>query len=114
MHSMSDIRGMGKHTTHCVEEIEMNFTRCFEAVCMHTMQQVQGAPIKTPYPLPDEEGVVLESYCDDHHGYLLLEVDGQILKGQYFAVPTIQEPASTPAQQIDAFTLDLKTHQLQD
>jgi acid phosphatase type 7 len=81
---------------------------------LHTMQQVQGAPIKTPYPLPDGEGVVLESYCDDHHGYLLLEVDGQTLKGQYFAVPTIQEPASTPAQQIDAFTLDLKTHQLQD
>ena len=80
---------------------------------LHTMQQVQGTAIKTPYPLPDEAGVVLENYCDDHHGYLLLEVDGQTLKGQYFAVPTMQEPAGTPAQQIDAFTLNLKTHQLQ-
>ncbi len=80
---------------------------------LHPMQQVQGAPIKTPYPLPDEEGVVLESYCDDHHGYLQLELDGQTLTGQYFSVPTRQEPANTPAQQIDAFTLNLKTHQLQ-
>lgn len=80
---------------------------------LHTMQQVQGALIKTPYPLPDKAGVVLESYCDDHHGYLLLEVDSQTLKGQYFAVPTKQEPAGTPAQQIDMFTLNLKTHLLQ-
>lgn len=80
---------------------------------LHTMQQVQGAPITTPYPLPDESGVVLESYCDDHHGYLLLEVDGQFLKGQYFSVPTRQEPANTPSQQIDVFTLNWKTHQLQ-
>jgi hypothetical protein len=80
---------------------------------LHTMQQVQGAPITTPYPLPNEEGVVLESYCDDHHGYLLLKVDSQTLSGQYFAVPTIKDPANTPAQQTDAFTLNLTTHQLQ-
>ena len=80
---------------------------------LHKMQQVQGAPITTPYPLPDESGVVLESYCDDHHGYLLLEVDGQFLRGQYFSVPTINEPANTPSQQIDVFTLNWKTHQLQ-
>ena len=80
---------------------------------LHTMQQVQGAPITTPYPLPNEEGVVLDSYCDDHHGYLLLEVNAQTLSGQYFAVPTIKDPANTPAQQTDAFTLNLTTHQLQ-
>ena len=80
---------------------------------LHTMQKVQGAPIKTPYPLPDETGVVLESYCDDHHGYLLMEIDNQTLKGQYFAVRTMHEPAGTPAQQIDAFTLNLNTHQMQ-
>ena len=80
---------------------------------LHTMQQVQGAPIKTPYPLPDEAGVVLESYCDDHHGYLLMEIDGQTLKGQYFAVPTMHDPAGTPAQQIDAFALNLQTHEMQ-
>ena len=80
---------------------------------LHRMQQIQGASIKTPYPLPDEEGVVLESYCDDHHGYLLLKVDSQTLSGQYFAVPTIKDPANTPAQQTDAFTLNLTTHQLQ-
>ncbi len=80
---------------------------------LHTMQQVQGAPLPTPYPLPDEPGVVLESYCDDHHGYLLMQIDSQTLKGQYFAVPTMKDPSGTPARQTDAFTLNLKTHQMQ-
>ena len=80
---------------------------------LHTMQQVQGAPLQTPYPLPDEEGVVLESYCDNHHGYLLMQIDSQTLKGQYFAVPTMKDPTGTPAQQTDAFTLNLMTHQMQ-
>lgn len=77
---------------------------------LHTMQQVQGGPIKTPYPIPNEEGVTLENYCANQHGYLLMEVDGKTLKGQYFAVPSAQ---GSPAQQKDSFTLDLTTHQIQ-
>ncbi len=80
---------------------------------LHTMQQVNGEPIVTPYPIPGETGVVLESYNDDHHGYMLLAIDGQTLSGQYFTVPTIQDPAGTPAQLIDTFTLNWKTHQIQ-
>jgi len=79
---------------------------------LHSMLQVQGAPIKTPYPVPDE-GVILESYCHDRHGYLLLKVDGETLNGQYFAIPRLHESWSAPAQLIDSFTLNLKTHQLQ-
>jgi hypothetical protein len=77
---------------------------------LHSMQKVNGRPIKTPYPIPNEEGVTLENYCANQHGYLLMEVDGKTLKGQYFAVPSAQ---GTPAQQKDSFTLDLTTHQVQ-
>lgn len=80
---------------------------------LHSMQTVQGAPIITPYAVPGEEGVTLESYCANRHGYLLMEVDGKTLKGQYFSVPRLQESWSAPAQQVDSFTLDLTTHQLQ-
>jgi acid phosphatase type 7 len=79
---------------------------------LHQVIQVNGQPIKTPYPVPSSD-VTLESYKDDHHGYLLMTVDGSKLTGQYFTVPTQQEPASNPSQQIDSFTVDLTTHQLQ-
>ncbi len=79
---------------------------------LHYMQKVNGQPIKTPYQVPGED-VTLESYCDDHHGYLLMQVDGQTLKGQYFSVPRLHESWRAPAQQIDSFTLNWQTHKLQ-
>jgi acid phosphatase type 7 len=70
-----------------------------------------GETLQTPYPLP-ELNVTLESYCDDHHGYMRLEVTPQTLKGEYFAVPRPQESWNAPAQLTDSFTLDLKQHRL--
>jgi acid phosphatase type 7 len=79
---------------------------------LHKVIQVQGQPIQTPYPVPNTD-VTLESYNDDHHGYVLLTIDGTTLTGKYFTVPKQQDPPNTPSQQIDAFTLNLATHQLQ-
>jgi hypothetical protein len=44
---------------------------------------------------------------------LLMTVDRTTLTARYFAVPTQRDPANAPSQQIDAFTLNLATHQLQ-
>ena len=79
---------------------------------LHYMLKVQGAPIQPPYAFPDM-GVTLEQYCEDRHGYLLMEVDGKTLKGSYFSVPRPQEPWRNPAQLVDSFTLDLQKHQIQ-
>jgi hypothetical protein len=78
---------------------------------LHYMLKPQGAPIQTPYPMPDM-GVTLESYCDDRHGYMRVEVSAQTLKGEYFSVPRPQESWNGPAQLVDSFTLDLKQHRL--
>ncbi|HAE83198.1 MAG TPA: metallophosphoesterase [Ktedonobacter sp.] len=78
---------------------------------LHSMQKPQGVPIQTPYPMPDM-GVTLESYCDNRHGYMRMEVTAQTLKGEYFSVPRPQESWSDPAQLVDSFTLDLKQHRL--
>lgn len=78
---------------------------------LHYMLKVQGAPIQTPYTFPDM-GVTLEKYCDDRHGYLLMEVSAQTLKGSYFSVPRPQESWRAPAQLVDTFTLDLQAHRL--
>ncbi len=70
-----------------------------------------GNPLQTPYHFSDL-GVILASFCDDHYGYLLMEVSPHTLKGQYFAVPGLGEVRGTPVRCIDTFTLDLKAHKL--
>ncbi len=79
---------------------------------LHYMQKVNGAAIQTPYQVPGED-VTLQSYCDNDHGYMLMEVDGQTLKGQYYSVPRPQGSWNAPAQLVDSFTLNLQTHKLQ-
>ena len=79
---------------------------------LHYMQQVNGAAIQTPYQIPGED-VTLNSFCDNYHGYLLMEVDGQTLQGQYYTVPRPQGSWNAPAQLIDSFTLNLQTHKVQ-
>jgi hypothetical protein len=79
---------------------------------LHYMQYINGAPIQSPYQVPGED-VMLEGYCDNYHGYMLMEVDGQTLKGQYYTVPRLQDSWNAPAQLLDSFTLDLHTHKVQ-
>ena len=79
---------------------------------LHYMQYVNGAAIQAPYQLPGED-VTLESFCDNYHGYLLMQVDGQTLKGQYYTVPRPQGSWNAPAQLVDSFTLNLQTHKMQ-
>ena len=79
---------------------------------LHYMQQVNGAAIQTPYQIPGEN-TTLNSFCDNYHGYLLMEVDGQTLKGQYYTVPRPQDSWNAAAQLLDSFTLNLQTHQVQ-
>jgi predicted phosphodiesterase len=74
-------------------------------------KDAQGNPLPAPYQFADL-GVTLERFCDDHFGYLLVEVTPQTLKGQYFAVPGLREAPGTPAQCIDTFILNLTTHKL--
>jgi hypothetical protein len=71
----------------------------------------QGNPLQTPYRFSDL-GVTLASYCDDHYGYLFMEVTAQTLTSRYFAIPGLMEAPGTPVQCIDTFTLDFTTHKL--
>jgi Icc-related predicted phosphoesterase len=62
-----------------------------------------------PFAVPEEEGVLLETFCDDQFGFLRLSVTAQTLKGDYFTVSGFQDPnAGQDATHYDAFTLDLK------
>jgi acid phosphatase type 7 len=70
----------------------------------------QGNPLPTPYPVPGTD-VTLASYCDDRHGYLLMEATPTALTGTYYAVQDGQ-PSSEPASLIDSFTLDWQAHKV--
>lgn len=78
---------------------------------LHRMaKDPQGNPLPTPYPVPGTDAT-LASYCDDRHGYLLMEATPTALTGTYYAVQDGQ-PSSEPASQIDSFTLDWQAHKV--
>jgi hypothetical protein len=78
---------------------------------LYSLLNVRGGKIKTPLVIPNTD-VTLENYCDDRHGYLLLEVSEHALNAKFLSVPRPQEAWSAPAVVHDSFTLDLHEHRL--
>jgi len=78
---------------------------------LHYIAKGPNGPVETPLQFPGRE-LTLETYVDDRHGYLLLEVTPTTMTGRYFTVPRPQESWRSPARREDLFTLDLKTHKL--
>ena len=75
----------------------------------HVPRSLKDPPQPLPFAVPEQEGVRLETFCDDHFGFLRLEVTAETLKGDYFTVSGFQDPnAGQDATHFDAFTLDLK------
>jgi len=75
---------------------------------LHSVIKVDGQPMITPVDFKDKSGetVTLERYCDDHHGFLRLEVTDTLVIGRYFSVPRPQDPYTKPARMIDYFEFD--------
>ena len=80
---------------------------------LHYVAKINGEKPTTPVTL-DQNGddVTLESYVDDRHGFLRLEVTDRYIIGRYYTVPRPQERYSDGAKQADAFRLGLKSHRL--
>jgi len=73
----------------------------------HVPRSLKDPPQPLPFTVPDEEGVQLETFCDDQFGFLRLEVTADTLKGDYFTVSGFQDPnAGQDAIHYDAFTID--------
>jgi hypothetical protein len=76
---------------------------------LHAVQTVDGEKMIPPVVLTDSEGddVTLNSYCDDHHGFLRVDLAGSILSGRYYKVPRPQDPYQKGNQLHDYFQFDL-------
>lgn len=72
---------------------------------LHSIQKVDGQRMITPVTFQDKGGdpVTLESYLDDHHGFLRVEITPQGMTGKYYQVPRPHEPYSKGSQLVDYF-----------
>jgi predicted MPP superfamily phosphohydrolase len=78
---------------------------------LRSMQrQAHRQAIKTPFLMPGQPGVSLDSYCDDRHGFMRVTVTRKTLTGYYFSVTANSGTAT--AKQIDSFSLDLLQHRV--
>ena len=75
---------------------------------LHSIIKVNGQTMIAPAVFNDKTGdpVTLERFCDDHHGFLRLEITDKLVVGRYFVVPRPQEPYSKPSKMIDYFEFD--------
>jgi hypothetical protein len=60
--------------------------------------------------MPGPDTVTLDKFCDDQWGYLRLEASADTLKGDYFTVQGLGNPANVQATHFDSFTLNAKVH----
>lgn len=83
---------------------------------LHYMTHNLGWPINLPFQIPAAAAngmqASLEAFSDDHHGYLILELQPGQISGTYFTVPRPQEPWRDTAKPFDSFTFNLKTRTL--
>jgi acid phosphatase type 7 len=77
---------------------------------LHWMQQ-GVREMSLPEKVPDRDDVVLEKYCDDHHGFMQIQVTPKKLIGEYYVAPRPHESwhASESPTQFDSFEIDVQS-----
>ncbi|HVN90685.1 MAG TPA: metallophosphoesterase [Candidatus Binataceae bacterium] len=75
---------------------------------LHHIMKVDGERMIPPVQFDDKgnDPVTLETYSDDHHGFLRLEVDSEKMVGRYYEVPRPQDPFSKGNHLLDYFEFD--------
>jgi hypothetical protein len=76
---------------------------------LHWMQQ-GVSEMSLPQKVPDRDDVVLEKYCDDHHGFTRIQVTPDRMIGEYYVAPNPHESwhASETPTQFDSFQIQLQ------
>ena len=76
---------------------------------LHWMQE-NVKSMTVPGPIPDRDDVILEKYCDDHHGFMLIRVDAENLVGEYYIAPRPHESwhSTERPERFDSFEIPLQ------
>ena len=77
---------------------------------LHHVMKVDHQAMITPVVMASDADstITLESYVDDHHGFLILSVTPELITGDYYQVPRPQEPYSKGNQLTDHFEFEWK------
>jgi hypothetical protein len=77
---------------------------------LHHIMKVDGAKMVPPVVFDDKgnDPVTLEKYCDDHWGFVRMEITDRLVTGRFYEVPRPQEPYSKGNQLLDYFEFDWK------
>ena len=75
---------------------------------LHHIAMIDGRSLVPPVTFKDED-VTLESYSDDHHGFLRLEINDRTIIGRYYTVPRPQEADAKADQLYDSFEYDWRS-----
>jgi acid phosphatase type 7 len=73
---------------------------------LHKVAQAEGQDLVTPFTVPNDPGVVLESYVDDRFGFLRLEISAEVIDLRMYTVPRPQEAWRTPPRLYDRLRFD--------
>lgn len=76
---------------------------------LHKLARPNGQRIRTPFR-PSGSVATLESYVDNRHGFLRIEVTADRVSGKYYAVPW--DGDDDRGERTDLFHLDLHSHRL--
>jgi acid phosphatase type 7 len=58
----------------------------------------------------DDDPVTLNSYSDDHHGFMRAEITPDLFTGRYYVVPRPQDPYSKGSSLLDYFEFEWGKH----
>lgn len=77
---------------------------------LHHIMKVDGEKLVAPvnFDAGDGETVTLETYSDDHFGFLRMEVTKDLITGRYYEVPRPQEPRTKGSQLLDHWEYDFR------
>src|SRR5262245_17656702 len=78
---------------------------------LHEVVNFQGAKVTTPFR-DLQSDAVLEKYVDDTHGFMRVEIEGDVITCRYFAVPRAQDSPSLPARVADFFQVNWRSDRL--
>ncbi len=79
---------------------------------LHSMAKFKGAKVTTPFRQQDDPHVILEKYVDDTHGFMRVEIEGDLITCRYLAVARPHDPPGTPARVADLFQFHYKANKL--
>ena len=79
---------------------------------LHKVAKVNGQPLITPYAVPGQAGVTLNSYYDDRFGFLRLEVSPEEIAVSTYTVPRPQEPWDQVPTLFDTVRFDWKRRRI--